>query len=124
MIATRSGGYSFRTITGTAIASCTIIVGMWIERFLIIVPALDRKFLSYSWGSYRPTWVEDTLMASSFGFMALLYLLFTKFVPMISIWEMKVGLQPYGGGIITTATVEVKRHGLVLEGPLPTDVPE
>jgi len=63
-------------------------------------------------------------MASSFGFMALLYLLFTKFVPMISIWEMKVGLQPYGGGIITTATVEVKRHGLVLEGPLPTDVPE
>ncbi len=36
----------FRTIAGTAIASCAIIVGMWIERFLIIVPALDRKFLS------------------------------------------------------------------------------
>ncbi len=40
----------FRTITGTAIASCTIIVGMWIERFLIIVPALDRKFLQLCLG--------------------------------------------------------------------------
>ena len=41
----------FRTITGTAIASCTIVVGMWLERFLIIVPALDHKYLSYSWGT-------------------------------------------------------------------------
>ena len=114
----------FRTITGTAIASCTIIVGMWIERFLIIVPALDHKFLSFAWGHYMPTWVEDTLMASSFGMMALLYLLFSKFVPMISIWEMKVGLQPHGGGIITTRPAVARPHGLVLEGPLPTDVPE
>ena len=86
-----------RTITGTAIASATVVVGMWLERFLIVVPALERKFLPYSWGTYRPTWVEDTLMASSFGMMALLYLLFSKFVPMISIWEMKVGLQSHGG---------------------------
>ena len=114
----------FRTITGTAIASSTIIVGMWLERFLIIVPALDHKFLRYAWGSYRPTWVEDTLMASSFGMMALLYLLFAKAVPMISIWEMKVGLQPHGGGIITTPPTKREAHGLVLEGPLPTDVPE
>lgn len=114
----------FRTITGTAIASCTIIVGMWIERFLIIVPALDHKFLPFAWGHYKPTWVEDTLMASSFGFMVLLYLLFTKFVPMVSIWEMKVGLQPHGGGIITTRPAVARPHGLVLEGPLPTDVPE
>ena len=113
-----------RTITGTAIASCTIVIGMWIERFLIIVPALDKKFLSYSWGSYKPTWVEDTLMVSGFGFMALLYLLFAKFVPMISIWEMKVGLQPHGGGILTTEVRGIKRPGLVLEGPLPTDVEE
>ena len=82
---------------------------MWIERFLIIVPSLDHKFLRSSWGSYKPTWVEDTLMASSFGMMALLYLLFTKFVPMISIWELKVGLQPHGGGIITAAVRGDKR---------------
>jgi hypothetical protein len=63
-------------------------------------------------------------MVSGFGFMALLYLLFAKFVPMISIWEMKVGLQPHGGGILTTEVRGIKRPGLVLEGPLPTDVEE
>jgi molybdopterin-containing oxidoreductase family membrane subunit len=114
----------FRTITGTAIASSTIIIGMWLERFLIIVPALDHKYLRFAWGTYRPTWVEDTLMASSFGMMALLYLLFSKAVPMIPIWELKVGLQPHGGGVITTAPTKHKPRGLVLEGPLPTDVPE
>jgi hypothetical protein len=67
--------------------------------------------------------VEDTLMASSFGFMALLYLLFSKFVPMISIWEMKVGLQPHGGFPVVV-TGDSKHHGLVLEGPLPRDVAE
>jgi hypothetical protein len=92
---------------------------MWLERFLIVVPSLEHKFLPYSWGTYRPTWVEDTLMASSFGMMALLYLLFAKFVPMISIWELKVGLQPHGG--VPVVTAEGKLHegrpqGLIAEG--------
>jgi molybdopterin-containing oxidoreductase family membrane subunit len=82
-----------RTITGTVIAASTIVVGMWIERFLIVVPSLEHKFLPYSWGSYRPTWVEITLMASSFGLMVLLYLLFSKFVPIISLWELKAGMR-------------------------------
>jgi Ni/Fe-hydrogenase subunit HybB-like protein len=113
----------FRTITGTVIASSTIVVGMWLERFLIIVPALDHKFLPYSFGTYRPTWVEDTLMAASFGFMALLYLLFSKFVPMISIWELKVGLQHHGG-VAPAPAAEEKAHGLMPQGLLPTDVTE
>jgi molybdopterin-containing oxidoreductase family membrane subunit len=102
-----------RTITGTAIASATVVVGMWLERFLIVVPALEHKFLPYSWGTYRPTWVEDTLMASSFGMMALLYLLFSKFVPMISIWEMKVGLQSHAG----VPMVAPAEGQVALEGP-------
>jgi Ni/Fe-hydrogenase subunit HybB-like protein len=113
----------FRTITGTVIASSTIVVGMWLERFLIIVPALEHKFLPYSFGTYRPTWVEDTLMAASFGFMALLYLLFSKFVPMISIWELKVGLQHHGGAPAAVAVAD-ERHNLVLPELLPTDVTE
>jgi molybdopterin-containing oxidoreductase family membrane subunit len=56
------------------------------------VPSLERKFLPYTWGSYRPTWVEITLMSAGFGLMVLLYLLFSKLVPMISIWELKVGM--------------------------------
>src|SRR5881296_3563662 len=81
----------FRTITGTVIASATIVAGMWLERFLIIVPSLSHKYLPYAWGTYRPTWVEITLTAGTFAAMALFYLLFAKFVPIISIWELKVG---------------------------------
>jgi molybdopterin-containing oxidoreductase family membrane subunit len=83
----------FRTITGTVIASITIVAGMWIERFLIIVPTLEHKFLPYSWGTYHPTWVEITLMVAGFGMMALLYLLFSKLVPMISMWELEAGVR-------------------------------
>jgi len=91
------------------------------------VPSLEHKFLPYSWGTYKPTWVEVTLMVSSFGFMLLLYLLFSKVVPMISIWELKVGLQPHFR-VRTEPTAEHKRprgrQGVALPGPLPTDVAE
>jgi molybdopterin-containing oxidoreductase family membrane subunit len=83
-----------RTVTGCVIASCTVVVGMWLERFLIIVPSLSHKYLEYSWGSYRPRTPEILLLISTFGAMGLLYVLFSKFVPIISIWELKVGLQP------------------------------
>jgi len=80
-----------RTIAGTVIASVTVVIGMWIERFLIIVPPLEHKYLPYAWGNYRPTWVEITITAGTFAAMALLYLLFVKFVPIISMWEFKAG---------------------------------
>jgi Ni/Fe-hydrogenase subunit HybB-like protein len=79
----------FRTITGTAIASTTVVIGMWLERFLIIVPSLSHKYLAYSWGTYRPSWVEITITAGTFAAMALLYMLFSKVVPIISVWELK-----------------------------------
>jgi Ni/Fe-hydrogenase subunit HybB-like protein len=81
----------WRTITGTVIASATVVVGMWLERFLIIVPSISHKYLPYAWGSYRPTWVEITILTGTFAAMALLYILFSKTVPIISIWELKAG---------------------------------
>jgi Ni/Fe-hydrogenase subunit HybB-like protein len=78
-----------RTITGTVIASSGVVIGMWLERFLIIVPSLSNKYLPYSFGSYRPTWVEITITAGTFAAMAVLYMLFAKTVPIISIWELK-----------------------------------
>ena len=80
-----------RTISGTFIASVAVVVGMWLERYLIIVPSLSRKFLPYSWGTYRPTWVEIMVTVATFAGMALLYVVFARFVPIISIWELKVG---------------------------------
>ena len=84
----------FRTITGTVIASCGVVVGMWLERFLIVIPSLSYKQLSYTWGSYSPAWPELTIMAATFAAMALLYLVFCKFVPIISIWELQVKEEP------------------------------
>ncbi|OLD56997.1 MAG: hypothetical protein AUI54_04305 [Acidobacteria bacterium 13_1_40CM_2_56_5] len=83
-----------RTITGTVIASSLIVVGMWLERFLIIVPSLAMKNLPYSWGFYRPQPVEIMITIATFAAMAFLYVLFSKFVPIISIWELKVGAHP------------------------------
>jgi Ni/Fe-hydrogenase subunit HybB-like protein len=83
----------FRTITGTVIASSTIVVGMWLERFLIIVPSLSHKYLPYAYvtAPYRPTWVEITITAGTFAGMVVLYMLFSKVVPVISVWELKWG---------------------------------
>jgi Ni/Fe-hydrogenase subunit HybB-like protein len=80
-----------RTITGCVIASCGVVVGMWLERFLIIVPSLSHKPLPYSWGSYTPQWPELVIFGGSICAMILLYTLFSKVVPIISIWELKAG---------------------------------
>jgi len=82
-----------RTVLGTFLASITVVIGMWIERYLIIVPSLSHKFLPYAWGTYRPTWVEITITAATFCGMALLYILFSKIVPIVSVWELKAGLR-------------------------------
>jgi len=81
-----------RTISGTVAASALIVVGMWLERFLIIVPTLSQPALPFNWGSYRPTWVEITLTAGTFGYFVLLYAVFTKLFPIVAVWEFKEGL--------------------------------
>jgi molybdopterin-containing oxidoreductase family membrane subunit len=90
-----------RTITGCVIASVGVLIGMWLERYLIVVASLSYKQLPYSWGSYSPRWPELAIMAASFAGMALLYVLFCRFVPIISIWEMKAG--PEGAEVAATA---------------------
>jgi Ni/Fe-hydrogenase subunit HybB-like protein len=82
-----------RTITGCVIASIGVVIGMWLERFLIIVPSLSHKYLPYSWAVnfYKPSWVEITITAATFAAMVMLYMLFSKFIPIISVWELKWG---------------------------------
>jgi len=85
-----------RTITGTVIASIGVVIGMWLERFLIIVPSLSRKYLPYAWvaAPYRPTWVEITITVGTFAAMVMFYMIFAKLIPIISIWELKAGQHP------------------------------
>jgi Ni/Fe-hydrogenase subunit HybB-like protein len=83
-----------RTIAGCVIASFCVCVGMWLERFLIVVPSLGHKYLPYVYGTYRPRPVEIIITVSTFAAMTLLYTLFAKFVPIISVWELKAGEHP------------------------------
>ncbi len=80
-----------RTIAGTVVASVAVLAGMWLERFLIIVPSLAHKQLPYSWGTYEPRPVEIVITIATFATMGLLYVLFVKFVPIISVWELREG---------------------------------
>ena len=80
-----------RTILGTVVASAFICVGMWLERFTIVVPTLSRPRLPYPIGSYTPTWVEWALTAACFAFLALAYMVLSKFFPIISLWEVREG---------------------------------
>ncbi|MBI2228016.1 MAG: hypothetical protein HYU46_02815, partial [Deltaproteobacteria bacterium] len=72
-------------------ASLSVTVGMWLERFIIVVPTLSFPRVPFPEGVYSPTWVEWGLMAGSFALFALFYLLFTKLFPIISIWEIQEG---------------------------------
>ena len=78
-----------RTITGCVVASVLILVGMWIERFLIVVGTLSRPRLESAWGNYSPTWVEISVLSGTVAYFILLYLIFSKLFPLVSIWELK-----------------------------------
>jgi molybdopterin-containing oxidoreductase family membrane subunit len=64
-------------------------VGMWLERFMIIVTSLHRDFLPSSWGYFRPTFWDWATLAGSLGTFALLFLLFVRFLPAVSMSEMR-----------------------------------
>ncbi|TMH06796.1 MAG: hydrogenase [Betaproteobacteria bacterium] len=64
-------------------------IGMWLERFMIIVVSLHRDFLPSAWGMFYPTFWDLATLAGSIGCFALLFLLFLRFLPAISIAEMR-----------------------------------
>jgi molybdopterin-containing oxidoreductase family membrane subunit len=70
-------------------------VGMYIERVLIIPGNLQRNYLPFNWGTYRPTWVEISVVAMTFAGFALLYLLFSRIFPYVPVWEIKEGRLRY-----------------------------
>ncbi|HZH04464.1 MAG TPA: NrfD/PsrC family molybdoenzyme membrane anchor subunit [Myxococcaceae bacterium] len=71
------------------VASILINVGMWCERFIIIVTSLHRDFLTSSWGMYYPTWVDICLFIGTMGLFGTLFLLFLRFLPAVSASEVK-----------------------------------
>jgi len=81
-------------------ASILINIGMWFERFVIVV-SLSRDYLPSSWDYYSPTFWDIATLIGSFGLFFTLFLLFARFVPVIAMSEVK-GVLPeadphYGG---------------------------
>jgi Ni/Fe-hydrogenase subunit HybB-like protein len=83
-----------RSVAWLVVAAVLVDVGMWIERYLLIVPALAVPQLPYALGQYTPSWVEVSIVAAGFAGFALLLAVFSRVFPVVSTWEVKEGSQP------------------------------
>ncbi len=84
-----------RNFAAVFVLSLFVNVGMWFERFVIIVTSLHRDFLPASWASYAPTSIEIATLLGSFGLFFTCFLLFCRFIPVIAMGEVK-GVLSYG----------------------------
>jgi len=80
----------FRTSVPWLFAVAMVVnVGMWLERFVIVVTSLHRDFLPSSWGIYTPTFWDWATFIGTMGLFLTLFFLFIRFLPAISIFEMR-----------------------------------
>ncbi len=78
------------------IISILVNVGMWFERYVIIVTSLSRDYLPSAWGYFKPTAVDLLTFAGSFGLFFTLFLLFVRFLPMVAMAEVKTVMRQEG----------------------------
>jgi molybdopterin-containing oxidoreductase family membrane subunit len=78
-----------RNIIVIFILSILINVGMWYERFVIVVSSLQHNYLSSNWTAYKPTIADVALFVGSIGFFLAVFLLFVRFFPVISVYEIR-----------------------------------
>ncbi len=83
------------SVVAVFVISLLVNVGMWFERFMIIVSSLHRDYLPANWTGYTPTIIEFATLAGTFGFFFTCFLLFCRFVPVIAIAEVK-GILSHG----------------------------
>ncbi|HLA24873.1 MAG TPA: NrfD/PsrC family molybdoenzyme membrane anchor subunit [bacterium] len=99
-----------RPVAAAVVASVLVNIGAWIKRFVIIVPTLQFPFLPIQrapagWAFYRPSWVEWSITAAALAGFALIYILFSKLFPIVSMWETReeqagpAGPEPAPGGV-------------------------
>jgi len=86
-----------RASLGALLVICAlVVVGMWLERFVIIVSSLAHGYLPFNWRGYRPSFVEWGITLGAFGWFFFWFLLFIKLLPAVSISEMKETAFPEG----------------------------
>jgi molybdopterin-containing oxidoreductase family membrane subunit len=83
-----------RNTTWLFILSIFINIGMWFERFVIVIPSLSHEFEPWQWTNYSPAWVDWAILLGSFGWFSMWFLLFIKQMPVIALAEVKEILPP------------------------------
>ncbi|MBZ0111239.1 MAG: polysulfide reductase NrfD [Thermoanaerobaculia bacterium] len=96
-----------RSIPVLFIISIFVNIGMWFERFVIVVTSLHRDFMPSSWDYFTPTFWDIATFLGSFGLFFTLFTLFVRFVPMVAIAEVK--------GVLPQA--HVHHHNPIVHGP-------
>ncbi|MFM7176090.1 MAG: NrfD/PsrC family molybdoenzyme membrane anchor subunit [Bacteroidota bacterium] len=91
------------SVFATFFISIFVNIGMWFERFVIIVTSLHRDYIPSSWTMYSPTWVEVGIFIGSLGLFFVPFLLFTRFFPVIAMSELKT--------IIKSSSSQAKKKG-------------
>ena len=103
---------SIRTHTGWLFGiSLLVNVGMWLERFVIIVSSLAHEFDPSGLGGYLPSWVEVGVTLGSFAWFFLFFLLFVRFLPLVSLAEVKEQLPPQDPTTVQVSTAGASRAG-------------
>ena len=85
------------SIAFSVCVALAVCVGMWFERFVIIVTSLHRGYLPSSWTMFSPTWVDIGIFVGTLGFFFLLFLLYARSFPMIAQAEVKGGRSQVSG---------------------------
>jgi len=75
-------------IARAGVASTLVVAGMWLKRFLIVVPGMAEPVMPWDWGRYTPSWVEITITIGSAAAIPLLLIVFFRFFPVMSVHEM------------------------------------
>jgi molybdopterin-containing oxidoreductase family membrane subunit len=78
-----------RSVPALFVIAIIVNIGMWLERFVIVVISLHRDFIPSSWGMYYPTRWDWMTFIGTMGLFTTLFYLFIRFLPMISIVEMR-----------------------------------
>ena len=81
-----------RNLWTMSIACISVNIGMWLERFLIIVPGLaNRQVFTFTWNSYTPSLPEAIIIGATFAFVTMLMLLFSRVFPLVPLYDIKEG---------------------------------
>jgi Ni/Fe-hydrogenase subunit HybB-like protein len=85
-----------RSLIASFILSIFVNVGMWFERFVIIVTSLHRDYIPSNWGMFHPTFVDIGIFVGTIGIFFVLFLLYARFFPVLALNELKSILKSSG----------------------------